>query len=155
MKKLFVLLSLITLCSCGQEKTIAPQQTSFKEEVQEDVQKEDVMSEAEYKDKCKAVTFKELADDKDAMKGDMLTFTGEVIQKRKNADMYRFNVQKRTWGYSETVLFTVDGDVNFKEGDIITLYGESEGMYTYTSSMDVEITAPLMKASYIEVNPLS
>ena len=40
MKKLFILLSLITLCSCGakQERTITPQQTSFKEEVQEDVE---------------------------------------------------------------------------------------------------------------------
>ena len=73
MKKMFIILSLITLCSCGQkqEKTITPQKTNYIE-VQETEQKEDVMSEAEYKGKCKEVTFKELSEDKDAMKGDML-----------------------------------------------------------------------------------
>ena len=151
MKKLFILLSLITLCSCGakQERTITPQQTSFTE----DVQKEDVMSEAEYKDKCKSVTFKELADDQDAMKGDKLTLTGEVVQVKGN--FCRFNVTKTSYGYDNTVAFTFDSNVDIKEKDIITVWGDSEGFYTYTTVINDEITVPKLNANYIEVTPLS
>ena len=97
------------------------------------------------------MTFKELSEDKDAMKGDMLTFTGEVIQIKDN--LCRFNVQKRTWGYSETVLFTFKGEPTFKEKDIIQVWGESDGMYTYTSAIGAEVTVPKLEASYIEVKP--
>lgn len=152
MKKLFILLSLITLCSCGQEKTITPQRTNFIE-AQETEQKEDVMSEAEYKGKCKEVTFKELSEDKDAMKGDMLTMTGEVVQVK--GDFCRFNVTKTSYGYDNTVAFTFDSNTEIKENDVITVWGDSEGFYTYTTVIKDEVTVPKLKANYIEVNPLS
>lgn len=154
MKKLFILLSLITLCSCGQkqEKTITPQKTNYIE-VQETEQKEDVMSEAEYKGKCKEVTFKELSEDKDAMKGDMLTLTGEVVQVK--GDFCRFNVTKTSYGYDNTVAFTFDSKVDIKEKDIITVWGDSEGFFTYTTVINDEITVPKLNANYIEVAPLS
>ena len=139
MKKLLVILAMLSMCSCGakQDRAIQPQPTKLAVE-------NTTVSESEFKASCKSVTFKELKEN-NAFEGENLTLTGEVVQKRKNADMYRFAVSQWSGGYTDVVLFTVDGDINFKEGDIIKVYGISEGMYTYTSSMNVEITAPLLR----------
>lgn len=155
MKKLLVLLSLLTLCSCGSNKTAEPQTRSLSVETTTEATTEAAMSEAEYKDSCKAVEFRELTEQNNALEGQKLTFTGEFYKKRKEADMYIFDVTKVSWGYDNTVLFTYDGEINFKQDDIITVYGESKGYYTYTSALGVEVTAPLIEAEYITVNPLS
>lgn len=111
------------------------------------------MSENEYKDNCASVTFKELTESENAMKGDKLTLTGKVIQVKGNFG--RFNVTKTSYGYDNTVAFTFDSNVDIKENDIITVWGDSEGYYTYTTVIKDEITVPKLRANYIEVNPLS
>ena len=157
MKKLLVLLSLLTLCSCGSNKNAEPQTTRLSAEaVAETVTEattEAAMSEAEYKESCKAVEFKDLTEQNNALEGQKLTFTGRVVQIK--GEFFRMDVTKVSWGYDDTICFTYSGNVDFQEHDIITVYGESTGYYTYTSKFGKEITLPNLNVEYITVNPLS
>lgn len=119
----------------------------------ETVQSEAVqMSEADFKAACKALKYEEIARPKDCLKGEKVTFTGEIIQ--ATSGTYRMNVTKGEYGlYDDTVLFTIDESTlseNILEDDIVTIWGESEGPYTYKAVLGNEITVPKIKVAYIE-----
>lgn len=143
MKKLIAILALLTLCSCGakEAKTIEPTNTNYVTETD---------SEAKYKADCKAVTFQELSENNASEK---VTVTGKIIQVKEN--IFRMNITKSntTIGYSDTILFTYDMGIvskEVKENDIVTIWGKSEGLYTYTSAVGKEITLPKISAAYLE-----
>lgn len=111
----------------------------------------DNFSETDYKAACKAVTYEELARDKEALKGEKVTFTGEVIQVAD--DIYRVNITKTEHGYSDTIIFEIDNNKlteNILEGDIVTVWGESKGFYSYESVLGQEITFPDVRAVYFQ-----
>lgn len=110
-------------------------------------------SESEYKNICRIVTYEELARDKNALKGEKVTVTGEVIQVMDN--IYRMNITKNDHGYSDAIVFELDSDKlseNILENDIITVWGESKGFYTYKSITGQEVTAPDINVVYVENN---
>lgn len=110
------------------------------------------MSESDYKADCKALKYEEIARPKDCLKGEKVTFTGKIIQ--ATSGTYRMNVTKGQYGlYDDTILFTVDESTlneNILEDDIVTIWGESEGPYTYKAVLGNEITVPKIKVAYIE-----
>lgn len=111
----------------------------------------DNYSEDEYKKLCRAVTFEELARDKDALKGEKITVTGEIIQVYD--DTYRLNITKDDYGYEDAIVFELDSDSlseNILEDDIVTIWGESKGFMTYESVIGQEITVPDIRAVYID-----
>ena len=108
-------------------------------------------SEVDYKAACRAVTYEDIARDKEGLKGEKVTFTGEIIQ--ASSGTYRLNVTKTTYGYTDTILFTInESALNQKilEDDIVTIWGESAGMYTYKAVLGNEVTVPKIQAIYIE-----
>lgn len=108
------------------------------------------MSESEYKESCTAVSFEDIARDKNALEGDDVTFTGEIIQVMD--DTYRINVTKTDYGYTDTIIFEIDSDdleENILEGDIVTIWGTSKGFVSYESVLGEEITVPNIRAIYI------
>lgn len=108
-------------------------------------------SESEYKNACRSVTFDEIARDDDMMKGDKVKFTGKVIQ--VSSDIYRMNVTKEKFGYSDAIALDMeDADVDKKilEDDIVTIWGQSAGSYSYTAVMGQEVTVPKVIVIYAE-----
>lgn len=110
-------------------------------------------SEDKYKKMCKNVTFDELARDKNALKGQTLTFKGEIIQVIDD-NMYRIDITLTEYGYTDTIIFST-GDINEKilEGDIVEFWGESVGFYEYGSIFGERITVPKIVAVYYKIIP--
>lgn len=109
------------------------------------------MTESEYKSECESVAYETIARAKDGLKGDKLTFTGQIIQATPGT--YRMNVTKGDYFYTDTIIFDIDENIlneNILEDDIVTIWGESEGQYTYKAVLGNEITVPKIKVAYIE-----
>lgn len=108
-------------------------------------------SEEDYKKACRNITFEEIARDKEALDGEKVTFTGEVVQVMD--DFFRVDITKTDYGYTDTIAFDFDADSlkeNILEGDVVTVWGQSKGFYTYTSIMKQEVTVPFVRAVYIQ-----
>lgn len=107
----------------------------------------------EYKSECQDISYSEIARDSNGLAGQYFTFTGKIIQVMDGT--YRMNVTVDEWGiYNDTILFiydTGDGD-RILEDDIVTIWGQSLGLYTYTSVLGSEITVPAIDAKYISIN---
>ncbi len=108
-------------------------------------------SEEDYKAACRTISYEDIARDKEALDGEKVTFTGEVIQVMD--DFFRVDITKTDYGYTDTILFDLDTDKlkeNILEGDVVTVWGESKGFYTYTSVINQEVTVPFVRAVYIQ-----
>lgn len=68
----------------------------------------------------------------------------------------RVNVTQGDYGiWDDTVMVVYEPEEDASrilEDDIVTMYGISSGLCTYTSVMGAEITIPSMLAEYIDVN---
>lgn len=105
----------------------------------------------QYKDSCKTVTYEELARDKDMMQGERLCLTGQIVQ--ADGKRFRMEITKKSYGYDDAIMFDFNTDkidYNVLEKDIVTIWGESQGSYTYKAVLGNEITVPRIKAEYLE-----
>lgn len=108
-------------------------------------------SESDYKAACSQISYEEIARSKNGCEGRKLTFTGEVIQ--VSSELYRLNVTKTSYGYTDTIAFDINTSTltqNILEGDVVTIWGESKGLYTYKSILNTEVTVPRIRAIYLE-----
>ncbi len=115
-----------------------------------------------YIPKCKNIDFVTLARNPNQYKGQNFTFTGEVIQ---TMDGYNNNVEIRMnitpeliFGetyYKDTIYVTYQYENSYEsrilEGDIVTIYGECEGLHSYISITNTQITLPKIAAKYIDI----
>ena len=86
-----------------------------------------------------------------------MKFTGEVVQVLESSfyKEYRVNVTKKRYYYDDTVyvtFFTLDNDNRVLEDDIITFYGEYDGLYSYETVMGATVTIPKVNAEYIDIH---
>ncbi len=97
------------------------------------------------KDKAVEVTYKKLAKNEHTYMGDLVKVSGEVIQVLEGEDGYaEYRIALDEW-WSEVVYITYTRDKSedrILEGDKITIYGMSRGLYTYESVDGVDITVP-------------
>lgn len=118
---------------------------------------------ATYVSKCKTIDYTSLARNPNQYKGQNFVFTGEVIQVMEdNNDLaLRVNVTQKRYEYldkiyyEDTILvaykYSSSAESRILEGDVITLYGQSMGTYTYKSVMGASVTVPSIKAMYIDI----
>ena len=110
------------------------------------------MDTALYEAQCKEVDYEEFARDADAMKRQYFTFTGKILQAMEGR--YRLG----TWydgKYSSARQIYLDyeppaGGERILEDDIVTVWGVSEGLYTYTTSSGNEITVPRLDVGVLK-----
>ena len=116
------------------------------------------MSKEQYMEQCKSYDYKEIARNPEAHKGEYAKFTGEVIQVMEEYGAYtlRVNITKGDYDiWTDTILVYYLGSTDnnrILEEDIIDIYGQLGGMYTYTTVMGADNTVPLMYAEYIDIN---
>ncbi|MGN0529284.1 MAG: hypothetical protein ACI4IE_09135 [Eubacterium sp.] len=172
----FVLIIIISAVSGGgsdsDSSSDASSNTTVSEEITEEetetttetttvtTTEETTVSKKKYKEQCKKINYKDLARNPDNYKGEKVKFTGEVIQVIEsswdNSVEYRIAVSKEDWGYSsdEVVYVTYEMSENesrILEDDIVTFYGEADGLCTYESTMGAQISIPQVNAVVIEL----
>lgn len=114
----------------------------------------------EYIASCQSLPFVDLARNPDNWKGTRLTYVGQVIQviepSHGETVTLRVNVTEDEYGWWEdTILATVDipeGNDRILEEDIITFYGECDGLYTYESIFGEKISIPKIDIVYWSLN---
>ncbi|PFR28437.1 hypothetical protein COK20_30855, partial [Bacillus cereus] len=83
-------------------------------------------------------------------KDELVKYTGEIVQiiESGGSTDIRLAVTKRSYGYNtnDIVYVTFDKPTEFVEKDIVTVTGNIEGSYSYTSQAGWNISVPLMKA---------
>lgn len=109
------------------------------------------MDETEYKQYCKEVTYDDLMRDEDAMKGQDVTFTGEIIQ-AAGRYTYRLAIDNPDKLINaDAVLLRVVSEEKIIEGDRITVYGTSVGFTSYTGVLGNTVTVPYIYVAYYDV----
>lgn len=116
-----------------------------------------------YKNNCKTLSFKDLSRNPDKHKGEKLKYTGKVIQVQEDEHWLddnttvdlRINVTKDEYGlWNDTIYATVELPKNadrILEDDIITIWGECDGKYSYTSVLGSDVTLPKINIKYYSV----
>ena len=99
----------------------------------------------------------------DKHKGEKLKYTGKVIQVQEDEHWLddnttvdlRINVTKDEYGlWDDTIFATVELPKNadrILEDDIITIWGECDGKYSYTSVLGSDVTLPKINIEYYSV----
>jgi len=111
----------------------------------------------EYKNSCKKYSFNTIARNPDKYDGKKMKFTGEVIQVLEVGDTVtiRLNVTKNEYGWYEDTIYCVynytSGESKILEDDIITIWGECKGDYSYTSIFGATITLPKVDVKYVTI----
>lgn len=116
------------------------------------------MSAKKYKASCKSISYDSLARDPEKYKGKLVKFYGRVIQVQESDSIlyysvYRINVGNDGYGYyDDTVYVTYDStksSTRILEDDMVTFYGEYQGLKTYETIMGGSVTIPHVQAEYI------
>lgn len=112
----------------------------------------------DYISNCQSVPYDDLARYPDNYKGTKLMFRGKVVQVSEGyfgVTNYRISVTQGSYGiWTDTVFVTYSlpsGSAKILEDDIVDIYGESTGAYTYTAVMGQSVTIPGISAVYIGI----
>lgn len=115
----------------------------------------------DYKNACETYDYQTIFRDSGQYIGKKATFTGKVVQAQYSGSkvILRVNVtvSESSFGtyvsYSDTIwvsYYPAANESRILEDDIITIYGELTGTYSYTSVLGGEITIPSIQAVIIE-----
>lgn len=103
------------------------------------------------------ITFDQLARTPDNFIGKKVKFKGRVIQVIEGGSEVNLRIatKKSSYGsYIDNVILvyykTTIVDSRVLEDDIVTIYGVSQGLYTYDSTMGAKITVPLISVDRID-----
>ena len=110
---------------------------------------------ANYKAKCQAYSYDEIARDPDKYLGTYGKYTGKVIQVLEDGTdvQLRVNITQGKYTYEDTIYVSytrTSGESRILEDDIITIYGQNGGTISYEAVSGATITIPLVFAKYIE-----
>ena len=115
---------------------------------------------AQYKKGCTTFAYKEIARNPNNYKGKQAKFTGQVIQVQESwgTNVIRLNVTKGDYGsWSDTIYVEYkpksENESRILENDIITAYGELNGIKTYTTVLMSDVSVPYLIAQYVDINP--
>lgn len=115
--------------------------------------------EIEYKSACSTYDYQAIFRDSEKFKGEKATFTGEATQVLVEGTEVniRMSVTKSDLfgtDYYEDVVFVIyemsEGESRILNNDIITVYGELNGVLTYESIMGENISVPRLDVKYID-----
>lgn len=115
-------------------------------------------TEEEYKSECKNVSYEDIARNPDNYVGNLVKFYGKVVQVQESGKrlVIRLNVTRGSYGLWEDTVYIdytkTEGESRILEEDMITVYGELNGIKTYTAVFGNSISIPHLKAKYVEIN---
>lgn len=111
---------------------------------------------ADKKANAQTIPYAQIKKNPDRYSGEYVKYTGEIVQILEGDDMtnIRLSVTKDSYGYSFNDLVFIEyiGYTDFVDGDIVTIYGEVYGEYSYESQAGYNISLPGIIADEV-VNP--
>lgn len=102
---------------------------------------------------AQSVTYDDLARSTDAMEGSYIKVHGQIQQVLEDDTVYQglisisYDDNPYYSYYYDNILYDLPKqfiDVRLLEGDVVTFYGVSEGLLTYTSAFNIQTTLPSM-----------
>ncbi|HHW94281.1 MAG TPA: hypothetical protein GX734_07250 [Clostridiaceae bacterium] len=114
------------------------------------------LSAEEYKAQCDSISYKELAQNPENYKGRHVTFTGKIVEIIEDFFKYAYRIKIVEGGVFTLDTIYVDYTLvddrmpSFLEDDIVTFYGEYNGLMTYTTLFG-DFTYPHVSAKYIDM----
>lgn len=103
----------------------------------------------EGKKNAQTITYNHLKKNADDYIGTKYFITGKVAQAIEDdgKTLLRVDITNEGYGiYDDTVAVLIDGKTDAVEDDIVQVFGEITGNFTYTSTINAEITIPGMQA---------
>ena len=97
--------------------------------------------------------YKAVARDPDAHNGDLITFSGKVLQVLESGKYITFRISSKG-NYDNVVYCSYVAPDNYKrilEDDKVTVYGTCTGIYTYETIMGGSVTIPSCTIDRIEI----
>lgn len=139
----------------AEEERLAAEQEAAALAEQERLAQEAIAYEAEYKASCSAYAYDTIFRNSSSYIGANAVFTGEVIQVMYNSNTVtmRINTTINAYYSEDTMLAVYEASADesrILEGDVIVIYGDLDGLYTYDSILGAEITIPSIAVKYIE-----
>ena len=109
------------------------------------------MPEDEFRESCSVVTYDQLMRDENGLKGQDVSFQGEILQDAGN-NLYRLGIDDpEAFISTDAVLLTIPGNTSkLIEGDEILIYGTSLGMKSYEGLMGQTVTVPYIYVAYYD-----
>lgn len=145
----------------AEEKALAEQKAKEEAEAKAKAEEEArVKAEAEAKAKAEAeaqaaaakkanaqtIDYPQLKKNPDRYQGEYVKYTGQILQilEGDNITNIRLAVTKTSYGYdfNDVIFIEYPGYTDFVDDDIITVYGEIYGSYSYKSQAGFEISLP-------------
>lgn len=114
-----------------------------------DVNKDDGLSEKDFKAQCKEIDFNQVNKNADKYKGEKFKATGQIIQIMEDDNGGQMRLALGDYS-SDVVYVTYEGNNKFVEDDYVTVYGYCDGEYTYESTIGASVTLPKIDAKYID-----
>lgn len=140
------------------EKKKKEEEKKQEKEEEERLEQEQLVKDKEdYIASAKTYDYKDLERDPDKHKGEIAVFQGKVIQVSESIldnVVYRVNINNTEDKWSDTIYVTYkrpEGEARILEDDMVTIYGDLEGIETYTSVLGGKISIPSIKAKYINI----
>jgi hypothetical protein len=106
---------------------------------------------------AQTIPYEELERYPDKYKNSKVTYSGEVglvIEEGENVCLL-VNVTKKEFWYQDTILVVYNKNIipgRVLKKDIITFWGTSFGIHTYTGASGLQVQVPLVKAEIIEIH---
>ena len=128
--------------------------SSVSSEIQDETDDEnEVVSRENYIAECVTVSYDDVARNPDNYDGEMVMFSGTVIQVSEDAlDLFSTNSVdfrvETTDGIWYVSYNRPEGESRILEGDYITCYGECDGVTTYISVLGGNVTVPKLIMKY-------
>ncbi|MBP1934405.1 hypothetical protein [Ammoniphilus resinae] len=106
----------------------------------------------DYINSAQNIPYKVLNKNPDSHKGQRVTYYGNVQQIMEEGDttFMLLNVTDQGYGiWDDTIAVNFDGKIDVYEGDMIQIWGEVTGAFSYDSVAGWKITVPSVKAKYV------
>ena len=121
-------------------------------------QEQQFETQEDYKQACQTFVYEDLLRHPEQYKGNLATFTGKVEQVRNYSDKvwFRLGTNEDDFGIWSDMVFVEfnyadTSKARILEDDMLTVYGELNGIKTYTAIFGNEVQIPYLKAKYIKM----
>lgn len=139
------------------EEQKAKEEAEAQAQAEKEAKEEEAKAEQEAKEKrenAEPIEYAQLEKNPDRYAGEYVKYQGQVVQIQEGDNMtsIRLAVTQDSYGYNsdDIVYVEYDGYTDFVDDDIVTIYGEVYGSYSYTSQAGWEITIPAVIADTVE-----
>lgn len=139
------------------EEKAAADAKAAEEAAQKEAEEAALKAEEEKKGYNTGITFSDISRNPDDFEGKKLSFKGEVLQVTELTDeiQIRLATKVNSWGgYSDDVIYIYfDSSLitsRILEEDIITVYGVSRGLHSYTTVLGASVTLPLVEVDRVD-----